>query len=68
MKLNFEYISNLSGQPKFGVGSGINKWKKLYNLKKNKIKSYLWSGLQPEGEAHITDFQDIVQNINYPKF
>ena len=68
VKLNFEYISNLSGQPKFGVGSGINKWKKLYNLKKNKIKSYLWSGLQPEGEAHITDFQDIVQNINYPKF
>ena len=67
-KLNFEYISNLSGQPKFGIGKGINKWKKLYNLKKNKIKSNLWSGLQPESQAHITDFQGIVQDIKYPRF
>ena len=31
-------------------------------------KNYVWSGNQPEGEAHITDFQNIVPKINYLEF
>ena len=68
IELNLKYILNLSGQPKFGIGLGINKWKKLFIMDKKKIKSDVWSGNQPEGEAHITDFQGIVQKINYPFF
>ena len=68
IELNFKYISSLSGQPKFGLGPGVNKWKQLYTMHKKKIKSNIWSGNQPDSEAHITDFQGIVQNINYPRF
>ena len=67
--LSKSYILNLSGQPKMGVGKGLNKWKKLNELNKKKIsKTQVWSGNQPEGEAHITDFQDMIQNIDYDNF
>ena len=66
---NFSYLTKLSGQPKFGRGMGVNKWQKLYKMSKKKnIKTKVWSGNQKENEAHITDFQDIVQKINYPNF
>ena len=68
VQLNMDYILKLSGQPKFGKGMGINKWKKLNKMYNEKIKSSVWSGNQPEGESHVTDFQGIVQNINYSKF
>ena len=61
---NFNYLIKLSGQPKFGKGMGVNKWGKLYNMnKKRVIKTKVWSGNQRESEAHITDFQDIVQRL-----
>ena len=31
-------------------------------------KINMWSGNQPEGTAHITDFQNIVPKIDYQKF
>ncbi len=66
---NFNYLIKLSGQPKFGKGMGVNKWGKLYNMNKRRIiKTKVWSGNQRESEAHITDFQDIVQKIDYPNF
>ena len=36
--------------------------------KRRVIKTKVWSGNQRESEAHITDFQDIVQKIDYPNF
>lgn len=65
---NLNYILNLSGQPPYGKGKGVNKWKKLYLMYKKNIKSKVWSGNQPEGKPHITDFQNIVPKIDYLKF
>ena len=63
-----EILLNSSGQPKLGKGKGKNKWKALYEIYKNCIKSNVWSGNQPEGSPHITDFQEIVPKINYESF
>lgn len=69
VNFNLNYLTKLSGQPRFGRGMGINKWGKLYKMNKKKIiKTKVWSGNQKESEAHITDFQDIVQKIDYPNF
>ena len=58
---NIEYILNMSG-------GNFNKWKKLYDLYINNKSSKIWSGQQPENHGHVTDYQDLVPQINYPKF
>ncbi len=58
---NIDFILNLSG-------ATFDKWYELWNLEKNNLKSSLWSGQQPENESHITDYQDLIPKINYPKF
>jgi hypothetical protein len=65
---NVDFILNSSGQPKYGIGKGINKWKKLYLAYKNKKKITVWSGNQPEGKAHISDFQGLIPRIDYLNF
>ncbi len=58
---NVDFLLNLSG-------STFDKWKKLNKLKINNAKSNLWSGQQPENESHVTDYQDLIPDINYNKF
>ncbi len=65
---DLNFLLKLSGQPKYGKGEGIDKWKKLNEIFISKKKSEIWSGNQKEGEAHITDFQGIIPNINYEEF
>ncbi len=58
---NIDFLINLSG-------ATFDKWKKLKEIKDKNIKSSLWSGQQPENESHITDYQDLVPEINYSNF
>lgn len=58
---NIEYILNMSG-------GKFNKWKKLFDLYMSNKSSKIWSGQQPENSGHVTDYQDLVPQINYPKF
>jgi hypothetical protein len=67
-KGDINFILKCSGQPKLGRGQGIDKWKKLKEIFLSGKKSKIWSGSQPEGKAHITDFQGLVPNINYNAF
>ena len=64
------FICKLSGQPNFFSNNpkGFDKWNELYKLYKNKSKSNIWSGNQPENEGHVQDYQDLVPQINYSKF
>ncbi len=55
---NVEYILQLTGW-------GINKWKELWILNRQGGKSSVWSGIQPEGEGFVTDYQDTVIPIDY---
>ena len=65
---DLDYILSLSGQPPYGRGKGVNKWKKLYLMYKKRVQSKVWSGNQPEGKPHITDFQNIIPKIDYLRF
>lgn len=69
-KWNLKFIKHLSGQPNFSNEDprGTDKWKELYKLYKVNKKSSIWSGNQPENEGHIQDYQDLVPEIDYPKF
>ena len=69
-KWNMSFICKLSGQPNFFSNNpkGFDKWNELYKLYKNKSKSNIWSGNQPENEGHVQDYQDLVPQINYSKF
>lgn len=68
IKADLNFLLKLSGQPKYGKGPGIDKWKKLNEIFTKNEKSNIWSGNQKEGEAHITDFQEIIPKINYRDF
>ena len=60
-----DYFLKLSSQPRFGKGLGKDKWFEIYRLRNKNIKSKVWSGNQPEGVGHITDFQNFIPNLNY---
>ena len=68
IRADLNFLLKLSGQPRYGKGPGIDKWKKLYEMFIKNEKSNIWSGNQKEGEASITDFQEIIPKINYYDF
>ena len=56
-----EYILHLTGW-------GINKWKSLWELEQKGGKTNMWSGIQPQGQGYVTDYQDTVIHVDYPAY
>ena len=68
--MEYEFYLKLSGQPNFFSNNpkGFDKWNELYKLYKNKSKSNIWSGNQPENEGHVQDYQDLCLKLIIQSF
>ena len=67
-KKNLQYLLSMSGEPRWGLKSGFNKWSELNLLREKNLKSKVWSGHQLEGHYHVTDFQNYIPKIYYSLF
>lgn len=58
---NVDYILHLTGW-------GINKWRSLWELGREGGSTDVWSGIQPDGQGYVADYQDTVVPVDYPAY